>query len=174
MKFVHSLNRTFRHVLSCLMVLFMFGQSISAVAEDYNLETYLERVKTNNLDLAVAAKELELSQQYVNQARSAFFPVIAAQGGYTRNFLDREESRAVASLPGGGPLIFQNVDVNYDNELSFAVGLNQTIFDAGTIAGYNQAKKGQAIQQQATESKRQNIITIAKKCIYRTSWRKVW
>ncbi|MDL2229421.1 TolC family protein [Treponema sp. OttesenSCG-928-L16] len=164
MKSIRSLMDTaWQRMCFCLTVLFIFGSAVFAGAEDYGLETYLAKVKGNNLDLALAAKELELAKQYVNQARSAFFPVIAAQGGYTRNFLNREESRAVASQGGGGPLIFQKVDVNYDNELSFGVGLTQTIFDAGAIAAYGQAKKGQSIQEQAFEASRRNITTIAKK-----------
>ncbi|QQO11422.1 TolC family protein [Breznakiella homolactica] len=146
-----------------ILVFFIIGLAASANAEDYDLEKYLAKVNTNNLDLALAAKELELAKQYVNQARSAFFPVIAAQGGYNRNFLETTQTMAVASVPGGGPLIWDDVVNNYDNELSLAVGLNQTIFDAGSIAGYRQAKKGQSIQGQAYEAGRQNIATIAKK-----------
>ncbi|ULQ58569.1 TolC family protein [Brucepastera parasyntrophica] len=169
MKYVQSLVNTVRQgTCFCLMILFILGASLSVHAEDYDLEKYLARVRGNNLDLAVAAKELELAKQYVNQARSAFFPVIAAQGGYTRNFLDTTQTMAVASLPGGGPLIFDDVVNNYDNELSFGVGLTQTIFDAGAIAGYSQAKKGQSIQEQAFETNRRHIMTIAKKMYLQT------
>lgn len=164
MKIAHSLIDTFRNwIYFGLMIFFLLGISMHVQGEEYDLEKYLTRVRGNNLDLALAAKELELARQYVTQARSAFFPVIAAQGGYTRNFLDTTQSMAVASLPGGGPLVYQDVDTNYDNELSFALGLSQTIFDAGSIANYGQAKKGQSIREQAYETSRQNIMTIAKK-----------
>jgi outer membrane protein TolC len=55
------------------------------------------------------------------------------------------------------------VDANYDNELTLGVGLKQTIFDAGAIANYSQAKKGQAIREQSFEAVKQNLRNAAKK-----------
>jgi outer membrane protein TolC len=78
------------------------------------------------------------------------------------------QSTAVASMPGGGPLIYRDVDANYDNELTLGVGLKQTIFDAGTIANYSQARKGQLIREQSFEAVKQNLLYTAKKLYAQT------
>ncbi|MDR1430447.1 MAG: TolC family protein, partial [Spirochaetaceae bacterium] len=108
-------------------------------------------------------KEIEAARQIVNQARSAFFPRIWAQADYKRNLTDRTQSTAVASLPGGGPLVYQDIDMNYDNELTLGIGVNQTIFDAGAIANYRQARGGQALREQSFEAVKQNLRIAAKK-----------
>jgi outer membrane protein TolC len=70
---------------------------------------------------------------------------------------------AVASQPGGGPLIFQDVRTNYDNELTLGIGVNQTLFDAGAIANYNKARIGTAIREQSLEATRLSVLCAAKK-----------
>ncbi|MDR1506320.1 MAG: TolC family protein [Treponema sp.] len=132
-------------------------------AEEYDLTAYLAKVQQNNPDLTLAQKELELARANVAQARSAFFPTIGVQGGYTRNLTDAMRSTPVASAPGGGPLIYQDVDSNYDNELSLGIGVNQTLYDAGAIASYNKARKGRAIREQSFEAARLSIQCAAKK-----------
>jgi outer membrane protein len=77
-------------------------------------------------------------------------------------------STPVASAPGGGALIYQDVDSNYDNQLSLGIGVNQTLFDAGAIAAYNKARKGQAIREQGFEATRLNIQNAAKKLYAQT------
>jgi hypothetical protein len=95
----------------------------------------------------------------------AFFPGIGVQGGYTRNLTDALRSTPVASAPEGGPLVYQDVDSNYDNELTLGIGVNQTLYDAGAIASYNKARKGQAIREQSFEAVRRGIQNAAKKVI---------
>jgi outer membrane protein TolC len=72
-------------------------------------------------------------------------------------------STPVASVPGGGPLVYQDVDSNYDNELTLGVGVNQTLFDAGATASYNKTRKGRAIREQSFEAARRGIQNAAKK-----------
>jgi outer membrane protein TolC len=111
----------------------------------------------------LAQREIEAARQTVNQARSAFFPRIGAQGDYKRNLTDLKQPTPVASLPTGGPLVYMDVDQNFNNELTLGIGLNQTIFDAGAIAGYKQSKGGQAIREQSYEAVKQNLRVAAKK-----------
>jgi outer membrane protein TolC len=121
-------------------------------AEEYDLAAYLAKVGANNLDLALAARDTALAKTGVTQARSAFLPRVGLEGGYTRNLTDSMRSTPVASAPGGGPLVYQDVDSNYDNELTLGIGLTQTLFDAGAIANYQKALKGEAIRQQSQEA----------------------
>ena len=136
-------------------------------AEEYNLTTYLSLVERNNPDLLIMFKDVELSKTGVTQARSAFLPSASLQGGYSRNFLERSQSMAVASMPGGGPLVYQDVRTNYDNELSLGIGVSQMLFSAGALSNYNKAKLAQAIQEQSLETMRAAVLCAAKKLYLR-------
>ena len=163
MKRITALQKIF------LLVIFILRFSFTNVrAEEYDLAAYLAKVEQNNPDLALAEKELALAGTSVVQARSAFFPNIGIQGGYTRNLTDAMRSTPVASTSGGGPLIYQDVDSNYDNELTLGIGVSQTLFDAGTIASYNRARKGLSIREQSFEAARLSIQCAAKKLYAQT------
>ncbi|MDR1470762.1 MAG: TolC family protein [Spirochaetaceae bacterium] len=146
-----------------ISVMIVFITAFNAAALEYDLSAYLHAVEQNNTDIALAYRELLLSREQVKQARSPLLPGIGAEGNYTRNLQDMPRSTAVASRPGGGPLIYQDVDTNYDNELSIGVGLTQKLFDPAAWAQYRQAKKGLSIREQAFEATRQNIRSAAKK-----------
>jgi len=136
-------------------------------ADEYDLDSYLKMVERNNPDLLVMFKDIELAGTGVAMARSAFLPRAGLQGGYNRNFTERTQSMPVASMPTGGPLIFQDVRANFDNELSFGVGLSQVLFSAGAISNYNKAKLAKAIREQSYEAARQAVLCAAKKLYVR-------
>ncbi|MDR1174817.1 MAG: TolC family protein [Treponema sp.] len=156
------------HKLFLLSFVFMCGISANIRAEEYDLAAYLAKVEQNNPYLALAAKELALAKTSVGQARVAFFPGLGLQGGYSRNFTDDMRSTAVASLPGGGPLVYQDVDYDYDNELTLDIGVNQTLFDAGAVSNYKRARQGQRIGESSLETVRQTIRCAAKKIYAQT------
>jgi outer membrane protein TolC len=105
---------------------------------------------------------VEAAKSGVSQARSALLPSLAVQGGYTRTFMDLEQSTAVGSRPGGGPLVYQDMDTNYDNRLQGAVSAGINI-DAANVGTFRQARKGLAMQREGYEAARRSIITSAKK-----------
>jgi outer membrane protein TolC len=142
--------------------------ALNTAALEYDLSSYLRLVEQNNTDIALAYKDMRLSREQVSQARAPLLPGIGAEGSYTRNLRDMPRSTAVASAPGGGPLIYQDVDSNYDNELSVGIGLTQKLFDPAAWMQYRQAKKGFSIQEQAFEAARQNILCAAKKLYAQT------
>jgi len=74
---------------------------------------------------------------------------------------------AVASTPGGGPLVFQDVRANYDNELTMGIGISQVLFSAGAISNYGKAKLGKAIREQSFEAARLAVLCAAKKLYLR-------
>jgi outer membrane protein TolC len=79
------------------ITIFLFLTVMPVQAEEYDLAAYLAKVEQNNPDLTLALKELELTRTSVSQARSAFFPNIGVQGGYTRNLTDAMRSTPAAS-----------------------------------------------------------------------------
>jgi outer membrane protein TolC len=151
----------------------LHGQSLET-GLSLSLEEYIEKVRANNLDIVLSGQNILAAAESVKQARSAFLPSIGATGGYTRNLRDRLQSTPVAangldpvmSVPGVGglyPLIYEDRDANYDNELTGAVVLDQKIFDAAALARYRQSKIGKSMQETVFDYTRQMVITAAKK-----------
>ena len=155
--------------ISFFVVVFtvMCFQAFTVSAVEYDLASYLEMVERNNPDLLAKFKDIELAKTDVTLARSVFFPRAGVQGGYDRNLTERTQSMAVASMPGGGPLVFQDVRTNYDNELTFGIGVSQMLFSAGAISNYNKAKLGHAIREQSFEAAREAVLCAAKKLYVR-------
>jgi len=159
-------NARFLFVAICLM--FLKAMPLSAQNDSYSLDDYVKKVQANNLDIALSRQNILAALESVKQARSALLPTIGGSAGYARNFSDREQSTAVASVTGASPgsvnpLIYQDVDANYDNELTVGIGLEQKIFDAAALARYQQSKTGRVMQETVSDYTRQMIITAAKK-----------
>ncbi|MCL2215274.1 MAG: TolC family protein [Treponema sp.] len=156
-----------KKILLCAIVFALFSFTANISAEEYDLARYLALVERNNPDLLVMFKDIELAKTDVALARSMFLPRAGVQSGYNRNLIDRTQSMAVASQPGGGQLIFQDVRTNYDNELTLGVGVSQMLYSAGAISNFNKAKLAQAIREQSYEAARLSVLTAAKKLYHR-------
>ena len=157
-----------KKILLCVIIPAFFA--VTAVpAEEYDLETYLALVERNNPDLLIRFKDIELAGTDIALARSALLPRAGVQGGYTRNLTKRMQSMPVASMPNGGPLVYQDIRANYDNELTLTqgVGISQVLFSAGAISNYNKAKLGKAIREQSFEAARLAVLCAAKKLYLR-------
>lgn len=138
-----------------------------ARAAEYDVAAYLARVEAANSDIVLARGDVRAAEEGVKQALSALLPAVAVQGSYTRNLSDIEQPKAVgASTTAAGPIypfVYQDVDTNYDNELLLSVGLRQKIFDAESLARYEQARKGRAAQHLVYEVTRRNVRSAAKR-----------
>ena len=156
-----------RMIKIVLPVLLVFCSS-GIWATDYDLTSYLKKVEKDNADLVLARKDLTSAQEGVVRARSALLPSVAVQGSYNRNFKDITQPMPVAAPSGGGPLIYKDIDTNYDNELTLALNVNQTVFNATSLAMYQQAKTTLAMQQKVFEATRQSILGAAKKLYAQT------
>ncbi len=151
-----------------LAAIFLAQAAAIAYAGEYNLAEYLGSVERNNIQLRVARNGLSLADTDVAKARADLLPSIAAQGGYSRNLKETETSTAVAAnlnaaQNGVAPLIYQDVDSNYDNEFSLAVSVNQKILSPASIASYEQAKKNKSAKAVQYEATRRGVISGAKK-----------
>ncbi|WP_245540099.1 TolC family protein [Sediminispirochaeta bajacaliforniensis] len=158
------------------VLLFMSCSIAMAHAGEYDLAAYLARVERENLNLRLSRNDLDTAHETTAQARSALLPSIAAQGGYTRNLADIDQSTAVAAdVPPGtnttggtAPLIYEDQDSNYDNEYLMALSVTQKIFAPDAIASLMQAKKGEEISRTTYEATRRNILNSAKKLYAQT------
>ncbi|MCL2706522.1 MAG: TolC family protein, partial [Spirochaetaceae bacterium] len=129
-------------LLYIIFISVMFLPAVIVSAKEYDLATYLAMVEQNNPDLLMMFKDIELTKTDVALSRSMFLPHAGLQGGYNRNLTEQLQSMPVASQPGGGSLVYQDVRTNFDNELTLGVGISQVLFSAGAISNYNKAKLG--------------------------------
>lgn len=151
-------------------VVLALGAATAADAAEYDLAAYLSKVEQDNLDLKLAKSDLEDAVQSVVQSRSALLPTVAAQGSYTRNLQDLVQGTPYAAdlkspyaAAGVAPLLYQDVDTNFDNEYLMAIAVQQKLFSAEAIARYAQARKNREIRTSAYEVTRRSVLAAAKK-----------
>ncbi len=142
-------------------------------AEGYTLQDYIKLVEENNKDLAVAKFDQKLAINQKNQARSALLPMVGGSVEYNRNFIDITQPMAVyadgnatSAALGIYPVEYQEVDINYDNDFAFTIGMQQTVFDMKVFKALEASKKYIDMTGTIYEAKRQAILTIAKQLYY--------
>jgi outer membrane protein TolC len=145
-----------------------------AFPETFSLKDYLSRVEERSNDLILARKDVTLAELGVRQAKSALFPSVFVQAGYNRNFLDIKQPYPYAADSGNPfgsgnalhPLLYQNIDINKDNEFSAGVLVNQTLFN---LKAYHALKFGEeytALTNTIYNEKSRTIRNIAKKMYF--------
>ncbi|HUX12319.1 MAG TPA: TolC family protein [Spirochaetia bacterium] len=150
-------------------MIFLFALALAAGAspvlhaEELDLSAYLHRVAIDNPDLILSRLKAAAAVETSRQARSALLPAVGASGSYTRSLHDITVPTPVASLPGGGPLVYQDVKHNMDNDILLSVGVTQNLFNAEALARYEQARRNSTIQSTLSELTRENILTAGKK-----------
>lgn len=122
----------------------------------YTLDGYVKKVALDNPELSLSRQNVASAEESVKQARAALLPGIGVSGNYVRNLEDITAPAPVASRPSGGPLVYQDVDQNRDNELTLSLGISQKILDPQSIARFELARKNRTIQASVDEYKRRD------------------
>ena len=147
------MKRLFLIITACSVI----SLGLSAQEQNINLAVFLSMVEKNSLDLTAAETERLLAGAQERLAKSAIYPMIGGQAGYTRNFID-----VTSEMMG------YEIDWNSDNEFSFGVSLEQAIFDMRAFRGVEASREYMKLTGSAYEATRQAIITAAKKLFYQT------
>ncbi len=148
------------------IILILIAVSGLLYGETYSLKQIMELVESNSKELNMARTERKLAAVQENLARSAIFPMIAGNVNYTRNFLGIEQPVPVRSISGGGPLVYQDMVVNNDNDFSFGVSLQQKIFDMKVFRALEASQQYRTLTGSVYEATRQGITTASKKTFY--------
>ena len=135
-------------------------------SDSYTLEDYIKEVEKNSRQLKQAANDVLIAETDEKAAKSQALPTVGAQAGYTRNLNDIETSYPVASVGGGGPLIWDDVDINSDNDFSFGLSLDQQVFNMKVFQAIRASKEYKLMTGSIYDVQHQEIITIAKKVYY--------
>jgi outer membrane protein TolC len=145
----------------------VFAQSLSL-----DMNSYISRVKADNLDIKAASFAVNKADAQVKEALSAVLPSLAVQGAYKYdNDLNSTTPGVVgASNPYGAnpqrgavfPAVSGPLDTNYTHQLSAGAGVEENL-DPSAFASYKQAKTGRALEGAAFQATLDSVITGAKK-----------
>ncbi len=141
-------------------------------AGDLSLNEYMSLVESNNRGLQKSALNNTLAEIQKNLARAAFLPKVSGSVGYTRNVIELSQSHAIGAEPAVNPdtglydLYYTDVPSNFDNEMSFQLSLQQTLFDVNAQSALKAGKVNKAMTDTSTAKVRTAILTGAKKLYY--------
>ncbi len=124
---------------SCALLTAVFAAPV--FSESLTLEDYIKSVEENSRQLKKAANDVIIAETDEKAAKSQALPTVGAQAGYTRNLKDIEQSMPVASVNVGGPLIYQDIDINSDNDFSFGLSLDQQVFNMKVFQAIRASKE---------------------------------
>lgn len=150
------------------IVLFTLFTVFSApvFSESYTLEDYITGVEKNSRQLLQAAKDVVIAETSEKGAKSQALPTIAAHAGYTRNLQDINQMMPVSSNPVSGDFIYQDLDMNMDNDFSFGLSLDQQIFNMKVFQAIKASKEYKLMTGSIYDIQHQEILTMAKKVYY--------
>ena len=156
-------KRLFKTIFFTTMIL---CAAAPAFSKPYSMDEYINLVKENNKDLMLAASTLKSAGEQEKLARSQALPTVGLSSSLYRNFIDVEQSVAVASQAGGGPLVYKDVDVNKDYDFSFGLGLSQQLFNMNVVNAIKASKEYKQMSQSVYDAQSDAIITAAKKVFF--------
>ena len=130
---------------------------LPAQEQSIDLADFLSLVEENSLDLTAAETDRLLAEAQERLAKSAIYPMIGGQAGYTRNFIEITQEMMGMEIP-----------MNTDNEFSFGVSVEQAIFDMKAFRGVEASREYLKLTGSAYEATRQAIMTAAKKLFYQS------
>ena len=144
----------------------------TATAEDYDLKAYLARVREHSKDLALARKDIASALLDVKAAWSNLLPSVYAQAGYNRNLKDVMQSYPVAVDTSGAAgvkqLIWQEVDVNKNNEFSAGLVMSQNLFNLKALDALKFGEEYSGLTKNVYDEISRSVLAAAKKLYFQT------
>ncbi|WP_319559283.1 TolC family protein [Marispirochaeta sp.] len=148
-----------KRIILVLTAISCVSLALPAQEQAIDLAGFLSLVEENSLDLTAAETDRLLAGAQERLAKSAIYPMIGGQAGYTRNFIEITQDM--------GPILGE-IPMNTDNEFSFGVSVEQAIFDMKAFRGLEASREYLTLTGSAYEATRQAILTAAKKLFYQT------
>ena len=143
-------------------------------SETYTLDQFIVLVEKNSKDLAMAKKELEMSDAHYKEALSTALPKVFAEANYNRNlgkmflyvdFPDMDTGKSVR----------QKFQMSYNNDYSATAVLQQTLFSFQIGDALRAAGQYDKMVAYIYTSSHQTIISMARKGFFRALLlKKVW
>ncbi len=119
------------------LILLLFIGTISAFAQQLDLDNYLLLLQKNNLMLQRSANQMTVSHLEVRSARADFLPTVATEFSYqrdfTKNFLFLNEEDASGFFP-------DKFRTNFNNNLNASILAEQAVFNPTATYNYKLAQ----------------------------------
>jgi outer membrane protein len=131
-----------------------------------DLESFIKMVEENSLQLEIAEGERKIAESQERLAKTQLYPVIAGQLDYTRNFIDILQPMPVAAVPPTYELMYQDVDMNSDNELMLGLSLQQKLFDMNVFRGLDASSQYTELTAATYDMTRQATVSAAKRLFF--------
>lgn len=140
----------------------------------YNLETFVNTVRENNLQIKISEKESRLADLSIKEAMSALLPQINGQTEVKRNlndqfiFFEAPDFANIDPVTGDVPQIVQRFKTNFNNEFQANILLEQNLFSLRNIYNLKSARQFSNIGRLQNEDRIIKIIAEAKKAFLQT------
>jgi len=150
---------------------FSFSQSNVTI---YNLETFVNTVRENNLQLKISKNESRVADLAIKEAISALLPQINGQTEVKRNlndqftFFEAPDFGNIDPVTGEVPQIMQRFKINFDNEFQANILLEQNLFSLKSIYDLKSARQFSTIGKLQNQDQIIKIIAEAKKAFLQT------
>jgi outer membrane protein len=150
---------------------FSFSQTNVTI---YNLETFVNTVRENNLQLKISKNKSRVADLSIKEAMSALLPQINGQTEIKRNlndqfiFFEAPDFGNIDPITGEVPQIVQRFKTNFNNEFQANILLEQNLFSLKNIYNLKSARQFSNIGKLQNEDQIIKIIAEAKKAFLQT------
>lgn len=153
---------TRRKILFYLIFLWLHtGTGLGIYAQSYNLKSYVERVRTSNLDIKLTLGNIRLAREETKGTKSALLPDVGINASLQRDF---NKNYLFINDPEGGQVKFRT---NFNHSLGGVARLTQTLFDASVFAGLRMVKLNEELSILESIDSEENIATEAASLYWR-------
>ncbi|UJH68745.1 TolC family protein [Allomuricauda sp. SCSIO 65647] len=125
------------------LLFWVFGIAISmhtpSYCQELDLQSYIELVKKDNIDLKQSAKQVLIAREETKIAKSALLPDVNVNGFYQRDF--NRNFLFINDFDGSTT----RLRTNFNNSVSANAALNQTLFDPAIFSAAKIAKLAEEI-----------------------------
>lgn len=166
-----SLIKNLLIVLISFSSQFLFSQNNVNV---YTLETFVNTVKENNLQLKISENNSLVADLSIKEAMSALLPQINGQADGKRNFnnqytyFEAPDYENIDPVTGEIPQIMQKFKMGFDNEFQAHLLLQQNLFSLKSIYDLKSARQYSDIGKLQNEDQIIKIIAESKKAFLQT------
>ena len=135
---------------------------VTGFAQQFDLKTYVERVKHEHPDSKQIGYKIKLAEQDTRIAKSAILPNIGAEGSYQRDF---NKNFLFINDETGEQIKFRT---NFNNSVSANIRLTQTVFDASVFPAIKLVKLNEELSKLEGKETLNELTTQASSLYWRT------
>ncbi|WP_420401344.1 TolC family protein [Flagellimonas sp.] len=124
-------------------------------SQELDLQSYIELVKQNNIDLKQSRKQVLIAKEETKIAKSALLPNVGINGFYQRDF--NRNFLFINDFDGS----ITRLRTNFNNSVSANATLNQTLFDPAIFSAAKIARLAEEISGLHDEQLQDELVTQA-------------